>query len=620
MDAAAALQYLQNLEDQEDDFDVLSDDSDNGDVYEGFIGEEVLHNIDTSGNFDSNIIAEDLINESRTNTDLLTSVMPSNESLVSMEADSMENLIFADLTNIARSRHLSGFSFIDGINRDSDGLAALKQLECEVAASQEDTYDDIPLAELFPAVTVPVQRPIRIQRRYPPYLKIYDIESAFNSNNYDYVQETDTEILTIKDPQGTVVESWTTERVSPSGRNLAVNCRSGTFGVYHPYKDIKSPSDIWQLFFTDSMIYDIVKWTNRAIHTVCMQNNLPINNSVYCVTDYFEIKAYIGFMYLRGCIGMNNKDVRLLYNVNSNENSLFPPIFHAVMSYNRFSFINAHIAFDDGTTRSERWKHDKFSAVRDMFQTFIKNCSKIYAPDEFLSLDETLYNTRVKVTFKVFMKNKPAKYGLLFRSLNSSIVPYTYTAIVSAGKPTTLPYKYHIDSTELYVKTLVRDLEQNMANTTGEIKGCNITMDRFFTSVPLARWLLSKNISCIGTIQHKRKGIKEMGCLEGREYWSTKFYKNVQDNRIHATSYVANTKSGIRNVILLDTYGKPIYGITSDKAKKPAIGKQYDFTKGGTDIVHQKMEYISVKPKSLRWTISAFSYILDTARVNSQTT
>ena len=62
-----------------------------------------------------------------------------------------------------------------------------------------------------------------------------------------------------------------------------------------------------------------------------------------------------------------------------------------------------------------------------------------------------------------------------------------------------------------------------------------------------------------------------------------------------------------------------IYGITKDEKKKPAIIKLYDFTKGGTDVVDMCMQTFSVKPKCRRWTMAALSYLLDTARVNSQT-
>ena len=36
-------------------------------------------------------------------------------------------------------------------------------------------------------------------------------------------------------------------------------------------------------------------------------------------------------------------------------------------------------------------------------------------------------------------------------------------------------------------------------------------------------------------------------------------------------------------------------------------------------MVDQRIDVHSVKPKSKRWTLTAFSYILDTARVNAQT-
>ena len=89
---------------------------------------------------------------------------------------------------------------------------------------------------------------------------------------------------------------------------------------------------------------------------------------------------------------------------------------------------------------------------------------------------------------------------------------------------------------------------------------------------------------------------------------------------MNITSYIVKTKSsGKRNVLVISTTN-PILGVTKDNGKqKPAIIKFYDYTKGGTVIVDQKMGNQSVKPKSSKWTIAAFSYILDFARVNATT-
>ena len=62
----------------------------------------------------------------------------------------------------------------------------------------------------------------------------------------------------------------------------------------------------------------------------------------------------------------------------------------------------------------------------------------------------------------------------------------------------------------------------------------------------------------------------------------------------------------------------PILGIPKDDGKsKLGIYKVYDVTKGRTDIIDQRMGFYTCKPKSRKWTITVFSYVIDMARVNS---
>ena len=85
-------------------------------------------------------------------------------------------------------------------------------------------------------------------------------------------------------------------------------------------------------------------------------------------------------------------------------------------------------------------------------------------------------------------------------------------------------------------------------------------------------------------------------------------------------SYVVNTKSkGKKNVLALTTM-RPLLGVTKDDDKvKPAILKLYDCTKGGTDIVDQRIGSYTVESKSKRWSVAAFAYVIGTARINSGT-
>ena len=152
------------------------------------------------------------------------------------------------------------------------------------------------------------------------------------------------------------------------------------------------------------------------------------------------------------------------------------------------------------------------------------------------------------------------------------------------------------------------------------LAGRNISCDRLYTSIPLADWLLDRCITITGTIQTTRKVIpKELRETSKRDINSYEVLWN-DSGKLVLNSYIVNTKStGKKNVIILTTV-KPILRTSKHGPKlKPAIYKQYDYTKGGTDIIDQRMSFYSCKAKSRRWTMTILAYILDTCRVNTFT-
>ena len=102
------------------------------------------------------------------------------------------------------------------------------------------------------------------------------------------------------------------------------------------------------------------------------------------------------------------------------------PFFSATSSKNRLKFFFSKISFDDFETRTEHWEKDRFAAIRNIFEKFDNNCRRSIIPDEFVSIDETLYPMRIKVVFKQFNPIKPDKCGLLFKSINASCYPYSF--------------------------------------------------------------------------------------------------------------------------------------------------------------------------------------------------
>ena len=136
------------------------------------------------------------------------------------------------------------------------------------------------------------------------------------------------------------------------------------------------------------------------------------------------------------------------------------PSFGATTSKNRFKFLFACVSFDDFDTREQKWKHDRFAAMRDLFKLFNKNGSTGMVPKKyFLCISETLYPSRNKIVCRQYNPSKPAKYGLLFKSINAVTYTYTYNMIPYYGKPNEKPTAHYVKRMEETVKHLVQNLQ-----------------------------------------------------------------------------------------------------------------------------------------------------------------
>ena len=94
------------------------------------------------------------------------------------------------------------------------------------------------------------------------------------------------------------------------------------------------------------------------------------------------------------------------------------------MSIKCFCFLCGNLRFNNFDTREERFQYNRAAANIALFETFVNNCEEVKIPNVYLSLDETLHPTKVNVAFCQHKKNKPEKYSLLFRSVNSAESSY----------------------------------------------------------------------------------------------------------------------------------------------------------------------------------------------------
>lgn len=81
------------------------------------------------------------------------------------------------------------------------------------------------------------------------------------------------------------------------------------------------------------------------------------------------------------------------------------------MSAKRFAFIHNNISFDYSGDRPQRWKHERFAAFRDIFEEFNTCCSSVLQPNDYLTIDETLYSCRNQIIFNQYNKRNPIGLG-----------------------------------------------------------------------------------------------------------------------------------------------------------------------------------------------------------------
>ena len=301
-----------------------------------------------------------------------------------------------------------------------------------------------------------------------------DLENVLNlDNSYDPFPAQEYSKFEYSNASKSFQVEWETIRennLRNSGMLPQRNVLQNKPGPRNAACSVADPLESFSLFIPDSLIETVLQFTNNRISTFHEEFPDLVKVAANRLVDFDEIKAYFGILYLRAAL---KQYLLNSYSIWYHESSY--SIFPATMSLNRFSFITRFLQFDDRSTRVERKKYDKFACFREFFEEVSQNNARARYPSPYLAIDETLYPYRGHISFKQYNPSKPAKYGMLYRSLCDSSIQYTYFTLPYASKPEDLnneASKFYITGTDEYSKYLVETF-----NRFNSIKGCDITMD-----------------------------------------------------------------------------------------------------------------------------------------------
>ena len=344
------------------------------------------------------------------------------------------------------------------------------------------------------------------------------------------------------------------------------------------------------------MIEKIVLYTNIYINN--KQKDKYKRKRDAKETNRDEIEALIGLLYLAGYLRSSHQNLLDLYS----KDGTGIGIFKATMSQKRFSFLLKCIRFDNIQDRDERKVIDKLAPIREFYEAFVNNCMKHYTLGPCVTIDEMLEDFRGRCSFRQYIKSKPAKYGLKVFALVDSESFYVYNLEIYAGQQPDGPFNISNASSDVVLR-LIKPISKS---------GRNITMDNWFSSIPLAKKLLKEhNLTSVATLRKSKMEIPPIFISKGTDVHSSQFgfCENI--------TLVSYTPKRDKCVLLLSTMHHDDT-IIPENNNKPEIICYYNSTKAGVDVVDEMKGTYSVARMCNRWSLRLFFSVLNMAGINAQ--
>ena len=378
--------------------------------------------------------------------------------------------------------------------------------------------------------------------------------------------------------------AWT--KTVPRTRTRRRDIVNATSGLTDSSRHVSSFAEAFSLFMTVDTKQSIVRYTN--------QKGLKTHGSDWNAVSMMEMDAYLGLLI---AMGANHDQKTSIPDLWSARSDFHFPLYSHVMARDRFKQINTCIRFDDGDTRAERQQSNRLAAIADVTERVRANCVMHLNPGPYLTVDEKIVPFNGNCRFRVYMQNKPDKYGLKMWMLSDCTTWYVKNFDVYLGKTSN---KSETNQGQRVVLQLSSCLPS----------GHNITTDNFFTSCPLALELLRRDITLLGTLRQNKRGIPKELLDKNRDEYTSEF-RFTKDLTI--VSYVPKKK---KTVLVLSS-GQPEKRFDSGPKRKPLMIMAYNETKAGVDTSDKMTKEYTTKRASRRWTLALFTNLIDICLLNA---
>ena len=202
----------------------------------------------------------------------------------------------------------------------------------------------------------------------------------------------------------------------------------------------------------------ICEMTNNEMSFVKhVSGNMSQSNAdlpVFADTSVLELKAFLGCLIMSGVRHDGHLNLDMMF-----DHKFGVLFYRSLFSLKRFEWLIRTIRFD---ARGERNPADRFSPFRTVWEMFIRNCRRLYVAGPVVTVDEMLAPFRGRVSFRMYIPLKPAKYGVKMFMVNDAKSQYALNAIPYLGRGSVqeLSRPENINQGEFYTMELLQDLRE----------------------------------------------------------------------------------------------------------------------------------------------------------------
>lgn len=248
---------------------------------------------------------------------------------------------------------------------------------------------------------------------------------------------------------------------------------------------------IYEQFLTHEIIHLMVTETNRYAEQFLNKQTLKRKSRVHewKETNAVEMKQFLGTMLLMGIV--QKPKIADYWSTNP---VIGTPFVNTIMKCNRFQILLKFWHFSDNDNAPEGERLYKLQGICD---ALLARFQDLYIPQKELSIDESMVLWRGRLVFRQYIPGKRHKYGVKLYMLCEP-TGYVWNLLVYCGRSDIIAGLGHSEAVVMKLMEKRLDL------------GHELYIDNFYSGVPLAKQLLSRNTNVCGILRKNRKHLPKL--------------------------------------------------------------------------------------------------------------